>query len=114
MLKLFPFLLIPSLIFGEEVAFPTPPDIETGAFFYSFMKMLVVLGIMVGVLLAISWYMKRLVGSRVVKGNEDSLIKLIDQRSLSGRTVIYLLEIEGKSLVVGESANGLVRLMDEK
>jgi flagellar protein FliO/FliZ len=110
MLKLFPFFMIPLFLFGEELP---PPEAETSRFLFEFLKMLGVLGMILGGLLGISWYLKRLTGQRYEKANDESLIKVIDQRSLSPRTIIYLLEVEGKSLVVGETPHGLVRLKEE-
>ncbi|MCB1114475.1 MAG: flagellar biosynthetic protein FliO [Chlamydiia bacterium] len=111
MLKWFPLFLTPVLLFAEETALP---EIQTSRFFYEFIKMLGVLGIMVAVLLGLSWYMRRLTGQRFEKVNDESLIKVIDRRSISQKTIIYLLEVEGKSLVVGETPQGLVRLSEEK
>lgn len=114
MLKLFPLaiLVLPAILFAED--FPPPPELETSRFFFEFMKMLGVLGMMIVVLLGISWYVKRMANQKVSKVNEESIIKIIDSRSLSTRSIIYLIEIEGKSIVVGETPNGLVRLSDEK
>ena len=111
MLKLFPLFLTPILLFAEEVAVP---ELQTSRFFYEFIKMLGVLGIMVAVLLGISWYMRRLTGQRFEKVNDESLIKVIDRRSISQRTTVYLLEVEGKSIVIGETQQGIVRLSEEK
>lgn len=116
MFKLFSLLLLPVMLMADIVdpAVVTSPDDETGRFMYEFLKMLGVLSVMVAVLLGFSWYMRRLTGNTFVKSNDESIIKLIDRRSLSARTILYLLEIEGKSVLVGETPHGIVRLMDEK
>lgn len=104
------FLLFPLVGFTEEVV-PLPEE-NSGRFMTEFFKMLFVLGGMVAVLLAISWYMKRLTSQQFSKGNDQNLIKVIERRSLSARTMIYMLDIEGKTFVVGETPQGLVRLGD--
>ena len=106
MLYLF-FFFLPLFAFGEEV-----PIIEeqTSRFTYEFIKMFVILGGMVAVLLAISWYMKRLTNKKFERGNDESLIKVVERRSLSARSIVYLLDVEGKSFVIGETPHGLVKL----
>lgn len=109
------FTWLPFFIFGEDASLPFPEpaagsDIETSHFFYEFMKMFFILGAMVAVLLGISWYMKKLTNKRFDQVNDDSYIKVIERRSLSPRSMIYLLDIEGKSFIIGETPHGLVRL----
>lgn len=104
MLKLFHFLIAEAPI----------EELQTSRFFYEFLKMLGILGVMVAILLGFSWYMRRYTGARYEKANDESLIKIIDRRPLSQKSVVYLLEVEGKSLVVGESPQGLVKLHEEK
>lgn len=101
----------PMILFAEELP---APDADTNRFLFEFLKMIGVLGAMVIVLLIISNYVKKLTSQGYQKENADSLIKVIDRRSLSPRSMVYLLEVEGKTLLVGESPQGLVRLSDEK
>lgn len=88
------------------------PEEETSRFMTEFFKMLFVLGGMVIVLFAISWYVKRYTAQRIEKANDTNVIKVIEQRTLSARSVIYLLDVEGKSYLVGETPHGLVKLSD--
>lgn len=117
MLSLFRLFLCfaPMLLLAEDVPLPlATPEAETNRFMMEFLKMIGVLGTMVVVLLGISAYVKRLTSSNYQKENVDSIIKVIDRRSLSPRSIVYLIEVEGKSIVVGETPQGLVRLSDEK
>lgn len=79
-------------------------------FFYEFLNMLATLGLLVAALLGASWFVKRMMNTRVQQMNSTSLIKVTERRSLSPKTVIYLLEIQGKTLVVGETPAGLSKL----
>ena len=79
-------------------------------FFYEFLNMLATLGLLVAALLGASWFVKRMMNTRVQQMNSSSLIKVTERRSLSPKTVIYLLEIQGKTLVVGETPAGLSKL----
>jgi len=80
---------------------------EPNLFMNEFMSMLTTLGIVVAVLFVLSWMLKGMLHTRVQQANTTSLIKILERRSLSPKTSIYLLEINGKQLVVGESINGL-------
>ena len=93
----------------ELISEPTP---ETNRFLNEFINMMATLGLIVSLILIIAWFLKRMLNSRQEQANATSLIKVIERRSLSPKTAIYLIEIEGKSLVVAESHNGVTRLTD--
>lgn len=42
--------------------------------------------------------------------NEKSRIKIIDKRALGPKSMLYLLDIDGHSFLIGESSQGLVKL----
>lgn len=106
------FTFLPVLLLGQDPEPLPSPEAETSRFMYEFIKMIVILGGMVGILLFLSWYSKRMTAQKFEKGNDDSYIKILEKRALSPRSVIFLLEIEGKSILVGETPNGLVRLSE--
>jgi flagellar protein FliO/FliZ len=104
-------LLAFASLFSQDAPLPRPEE-ETSRFMWEFIKMLIILGGMVGVLIYISWYLKRMTSQKYEKVNEENLIKVIDRRAVSPKLMVYLLEIEGKSIVVGETPQGVVRLLD--
>lgn len=85
---------------------------EQDRFLQEFLSMITTLGIIVAVILFISWFLKRLVNSRIQQVNTVSLIKIIDHRSLSPKSTIYLIEIYGKQLLVGETTHGIATLKE--
>lgn len=90
-----------------------PVEEQTNRFLYEFIKMLIMLGGLIILLLAANWYVKRLGSQRDQKTNVESVIKIIEKRSLSPRSVVYLLEVDGKSILVGETPHGLIRLSEK-
>ncbi len=68
------------------------------------------LGIILAVLLLLSWVVKRFLNTRVEQVNSSSNIKVLEKRYLNPKAVIYLVGIGNKNIIVGESPQGLVNL----
>lgn len=85
---------------------------EESHFFYQFIKMLGTLGLLVAFMLFASWFLKRLMSSRIQQMNTSSHIQVIEHRPLSNKSAIYLVEALGKTFVVGESMQGISLLLN--
>lgn len=83
---------------------------DNSHFTKEFVKMLFFLGLIIAFMIAGSWFLKRMVNVRIQQTNEQSEIKVIEHRGLSTKTTLYLLEIEGKQILIGETAHGVVSL----
>lgn len=98
------------------VALPTNDEIlsaEEGRadqFFSEFFNMLFTLGIILLVLMIIMWVLRRATSARMEALNTTSNIKIIERRSLAPKSVIYVLDVCGTRLIVGETPAGLARL----
>lgn len=90
---------------GEE-----PPAGRDFNFMSEMMNMLLSLGLVVLMILVAGWLLKRLMRTRLQQGNRSSSIKIVDRRSLAPKANVYLLEVCGKGLVIGESPAGLQNL----
>lgn len=88
------------------------PDPDTNRFLSEFVSMMATLGLLIGLILIVAWFLKRMVNTRQEQANTTSIIKVIERRSLSPKSAVYLLEVEGKSLLIAESPNGITRLAD--
>lgn len=84
----------------------TTDDLFVQQFFY----MLTILGLLIGAMLAASWVIKRISTNRVEKLNSESDVKILDERSLSPRTQLYVVEVEGKRHLIAESMGGNVTI----
>lgn len=87
-------------------------EIDGTNFMSDFIKMLSTLGLLIGFLLFVSWYLKRLMQSRVQQQNTSSSIKVLEQRQLSARATIHIVEIEGKVFAIGESTGNICLLSE--
>lgn len=84
---------------------------DTSRDFYSeFFHMLFILGIVIAILILLTWVLKRMQNARLMSSNRDSLIKVLEARPLSPKSSLYFVEILGKGILIGESHAGLVRL----
>lgn len=72
-----------------------------------FVNMILNLGLLVAVLVAAAWFMRRLSRSRMHQMNASSGIKIIERRALHPKASIYLLDIMGKKIVISENSSGI-------
>lgn len=85
---------------------------EEISFLSQFINMMTTLGLMIALILFIAWFLKRLTQSRMEEVNQKSLIKIVEKRMVSPKTTIYLLEVDGKEILIAESVNGASKLME--
>lgn len=93
----------------EEIE-KNPPAQGEDNFFYNFMQMLTSLGIIIVLLFLISYFFRRMMNARMIQMNTSSSIKIVDRRSISPKTAIYLIEVEKKNIILAESSNGVILL----
>lgn len=97
----------------DSVLFPAsqlPLEEPTDKFTGELYNMLITLGMVIGVIFALSWFLKRFLNAKVQQDNANSNIKVLERRSLSTKSGIYLLEVYGKILVIAESPAGFQHL----
>jgi flagellar biogenesis protein FliO len=83
---------------------------ETESFTGKFMNMLFILALLVGFMILASMMLKKMTHSRVTQINEQSLIKVLEARTLSPKSMLYLLKVEGKQLLIAESHGAVTHL----
>jgi flagellar biogenesis protein FliO len=88
-----------------------PPDI--GA---SFLKMFSALALLVVLMYATYWVLKRMMHYKMQRGNRDASIHVVEKKMLSPKTMLYVVEIEGKKVLIAESHLEVRRLevLEEK
>lgn len=74
------------------------------------LQMAITLGIIIVVMFAATWFIKRMLNTRIQQVNANSSIKILERRVLSAKAMIYLLDVQGKGLLIGETHSGLTRL----
>lgn len=77
----------------------------------AFLKMaLTFVAVIVGIIGTV-WFMRKLSGGRFGSGSGQS-IKIIERKSLSPKTMLYIIEVDGKQAVITESQLEIKRVID--
>jgi len=99
--------VIPDTIPSE----PAPePEHSTASYENAFVKMLVTLvGLIVLILLSV-WMLRRIAQGRFSKFSTQKGIKILEKRPLSGKSMLYLVEVSGKKVLIAESQLEVRRL----
>lgn len=116
----------PSPLISEEVVMESmeetenndPLQIEEGglrqmSYWKEFSRMMMILGCILGVVLILAWLLRGFLNKRVQLANESNLIKILERRNLSQKSMIYLIEVHGKQFLIGDSAAGGVEYLTE-
>lgn len=109
MLKL---LLTISLLASSLHAAEEDVLYDNNKFYDELTGMLFTLGLLVAALLCLSWFVRRMQSTRLQSGNTGSRIKVLEQRQISTKTILYLLHIDNKAILVADSANGVTTLTE--
>ncbi len=114
MIKLLRLFCIQLLICGAVQAQEEPPlDLieETTStdynFKHEFVRMLLILGLIIGMVVATTWMFKRIGRGKMRTFNNSSAIQILERRAVSQKSFVYLLEVEGTKILVGDSPAGL-------
>ena len=73
-------------------------------------KILFTFAALIALLFATFWFLRRLIQNRLQKGGGDAAIQVLEKRMISPKTMLYLVEIEGKKIVFAESHLEIRRL----
>lgn len=113
------FLLIqPFITYGADTVPQLPPnyleeEMAKGAeynstrYFKEFLNMVFLLGLIIATLFLILHFFKRYMHTRTQQMNEQSDIKLVEQRALSAKSSLYVIEFAGQTLLIAESPAGV-------
>lgn len=95
---------------------PPPPFIEDEAthelsYWKEFSRMMMILGAILGVVLLIAWLLRNFLNSRIKQVNQNNIIKVLERRNLSQKSMMYLIEVYNKQFLIGDSAAGGVEFL---
>lgn len=85
-------------------------DKEGDRFLSEFINMMTTLGIIVAIILIATWFLKKMMNTRMEQLNTTSEIKIIEKRLLTPKTSLYLIDIHGTGFILAESLNGVTSL----
>jgi len=97
---------IPSAVPGVS-----PLDMVPG-YEGAFLKMfLALLALIVGIFVTV-WLLKKLSQGKWAGGNSNRMIKIIEKRPLSPKTMLYIIDVDGQQSVIAESQLEVKHLMN--
>lgn len=76
----------------------------------AFGKMILSIALLIILMLASYWFIKKLIQQRLQKGGDGSAIQILERRVLSPKTMLYLVEIDQKKILIAESQLEIKRL----
>lgn len=79
-------------------------------FFDEFVQMMIYLTGIVAFMVFFMWVLKRMMAVKIEQSNRGSSIKILDSRTLSQKTTIYVVGVYGRAYTITESINGITRL----
>lgn len=77
-----------------------------------FIRMIVLLALTLLFVFAFAWVAKRFITNRVLDTGRGGRITILEKRMISPKACIYLIEVDNKQFVVGESAHEIRLLKD--
>jgi len=86
------------------------PDLPQGDYGVAFVKMFLTLIVLVLLLVGTLWFLRRLCRSRLQKNGGEQGIQILEKRMLSTKSILYLVEVEGKKVLLAESQHEIRRL----
>ncbi len=84
----------------EDDSYKELPNMEYKS---SFIRMFFVLFALIALIFLSFYLFKRFVRMKMIGGNSNKNIQILEKRALSPKTLLYLIEVDGKKMVVSES-----------
>lgn len=97
------------LFFVEESVSNVPESSGTD-FFTALLKTIMALAAMVALLYGATYLMRKFTMQKWQGENKTSDIEVLERRALSPKAALYLIDVLGKKVLIGESDKGLTQL----
>ncbi|MCH9609900.1 MAG: hypothetical protein S4CHLAM45_13740 [Chlamydiales bacterium] len=88
-------------------------EVQGYNFWPEFVNMMIALVAIIGFAVFSVWFMKRVLRSKWENTPRTSTIRVIERKALGPKSALYLVDILGKGVVVGESQAGGLQLIKE-
>ena len=97
------------ILFAEESSLAEFQEGVTQGYNYwgQFCNMLLTLGFILILIFLSVYLLKRLMRSRIKQLNKSTGIRILERRSLTSKTSLYLIDILGKGVVISDSPSGI-------
>jgi flagellar biogenesis protein FliO len=90
----------------------TASQMPTGDLGAAFVKMFLCLIVLVVLLFVSYWFLRRLIQNRLQKGVGNAAIQILEKRMISSKSMLYLIEVEGKRVLIAESHLEIKRITE--
>ena len=94
--------------FAEELK--KVDDAGDSRFFDEFIQMMIYLTGIVAFMVLFMWILKKMMSVKIEQSNRSSAIKIVESRTLSQKTTLYVVSFQDKTYTIAESLNGVTRL----
>lgn len=90
------------------------PSTENQNFPYwkDFVNMLISLFVILALILATVWFLKKFLRSRLYQLNRSTAIKVLERRALNQKSSLYLISVLGKGVLISESPAGIQTILE--
>ena len=92
---------------SQEIPLPEIPHTDYGA---GVLKIFLNIGVLIALLFATYWFLKRIIQARQERGKGTEAIRILEKRMISPKSILYLVEVEGKKVLLAESQLEVRRL----
>lgn len=83
---------------------------ESNSFQEKFFNMLFILAMLITFMIFAAWLLKKVMRTRLSTFNASSHIKILETRNLSPRSTLYLINVEGRSILISETGATVTHL----
>lgn len=112
------FVFFLSALFAQELPGSLTDELQKAEqagdtrFVGEFFNMILYLGLLLVLMTFLLWVVKRMTATRLEQTNRASSIKVLERRTLTPKTTIYILQILDKEIAIADSHNGVTKLSE--
>ncbi len=86
-----------------EAIFQNATNLPPGDYGLAFVKMFLTLIALIALFAVTIWFIKRLIRAKLEKGSGTQMIEILEKKMISPKTMLYIIEVEGKRILLAES-----------
>jgi len=103
--KILPFFsLLAVSLQADEFTVEQPGDIfPVENYQASLMKMFFMLILLIGLLILTVWLLRKFLNARMQSASQGKSIQILESRTISPKSILYLIEIDGERFLISES-----------
>ncbi len=88
------------------------PIFDTPEYKPAFIKMLLILIALIALIFLTFWIFRKMMRMRLTQANLTKNIKILEKRAISPKSLLYIVEIDGKKILISESTLEVRKIKD--